>query len=109
MNNIKRLIVSTLVAVLTALSVTLAAHAITGPYAITEANLTYVNGVSGLPPTLLSSSSCLGGSCKYRIGSTTSINSYRWDYTRAHTYQIWAYDPTIGESVAKYGWRDINI
>lgn len=110
MNNIKRLIVATFVAVLTALSITLVAQA-GGPFYITEANLTFVNGVSNQPPQLLSSTSCLNGSCKYRPGSNVSysINTYRWDYTRAHTWQIYAYCPTIGESVAKYAWRDINI
>ncbi len=115
MNNIKQLIMSIFIASLTTLSITFVAQAVSAKHIITETNLTFVNGISGNPSILLQSPSCLNqvsggaGYCKYRIGSTTSVNTYRWDYTTAHTYQIWAFDPTIGESVAKYSWRDINI
>lgn len=109
MNYLKRLFTATTIAILTASIITFAAHAISGPFTITEATLTFVNGISGNPPILLSNAACLGGSCKYRTGSTTTVNTYRWNKTAAHTYQIWAYDPTIGESVAKYSWQDINI
>lgn len=109
MNSLKRLFTATLVAIFTASLVTFAASAISGPFTITESTLTFVSGVGGNPPILLSNAACLNSSCKYRVGSTTSINTYRWNTTAANTYQIWAYDPTIGESVAKYSWQDINI
>lgn len=108
MNNIKRLIVASLMAIFTALSINFAVFAISGPFTITENTLWHWSGVL-VPPTTYSSSACLGGACAYRNGSTTSISYYRWAYTAPHTYQIWAYDPTIGESVAKYTWQDKNI
>lgn len=107
MNTLKRFLNSMVIALLTALSITLVAQAVSGPYTITEDTLWYVSGATGLPTTL-SNSACKGGYCAYKLGTTTSVSGYRWAYTTAHTYQIWAYDPTIGESVAKYTWRDIN-
>jgi hypothetical protein len=107
MNQLKRVFTATLIAIFTASIVTFAAYAISGPFNITESTLTLVNGVTG-NPILLTNAACLGGSCKYRVGSTSSVNNWRWNYTANHTYQIWAYDPTIGESVAKYSWKDIG-
>jgi hypothetical protein len=107
MNKIIRLSIATFVAVVVALSINFVVSAVTGPYTITESPLYYVWGVTGAPPVPLYNSACLGGSCMYRIGSTSSVNAYAWASTgRPHTYQIWAYDPTIGESVAKYAWYE---
>lgn len=107
MNTAKRFSISIVIALLTALSITFVAQAVSGPYTITEDTLYYVSGATGLPTTL-SSSACKGGYCAYKLGTTTSVSWYRWEYTTAHTYQIYAYDPTIGESVAKYTWKDKN-
>lgn len=104
MNILKRLTISVFVAIFTAISISFSVKA-SGPYTITENTLWYVSGATGLPTTL-SNSACQGGACAYKLGTTTSVSWYRWAYTTAHTWQIYAYDPTIGESVAKYNWKD---
>lgn len=107
MNNLKRFTISIFIAILTASSLTFAAKAL-GPYLITENPLYYFSGNSTYP-TSLSSSACVSGACLYKLGTTTGVSWFRWAYTTVHTNQIWAYDPTIGESVAKYTWRDIGL
>lgn len=106
MNKLKRFTVSIFIAILTATSITFSAKAL-GPYLISENTLYYVSG-NTTSPTSLFSSACVGGSCRYKLGTTTGVSWLRWAYTGVHTYGIWAYNPTIGESVAKYKWMDIG-
>jgi hypothetical protein len=107
MNKIIRLTLASFVAIVVALAINSVAFAVSGYYYITENPLYYISGATGSPPLLLTNSACLGGQCSYRVGSTSNVNTYAWSSTgRAHTYQIWAYDPTIGESVAKYTWTE---
>lgn len=108
MIKITRFFQASLIALATALSMTFAAQAISGPFNISEDTLWHVNGPIS-PPTTLTNSACKGGYCAYKLGSASVISTYRWAYTASHTYKIWAYDPTIGESVAKYLWKDTNI
>lgn len=103
MKALKRTLVSVIVACVVALFITLVASA-GGPYYISENTLYYMQGPT-TSPIRLSNANCYGGQCRYLYQSSSSPSTYRWEYTRANMYYLWAYCPGIGEAAARYWWR----
>jgi hypothetical protein len=100
MNKIKRVLVSMIVAITVSLLTVFAVLA-GGPYYVTDASLTRVDGPSGTPiPTTVATPGCRGtgaNNCHYLI-QASNPSHWRWSILSNNVYYWYVYVPAVGQA-----------